>query len=95
MLHEHAETLRRRVLVVNLDPAAERFDYPVAIDIRDLISLDDVMSELKLGPNGGLIYAMEYLVDNINWLEVHLCPTSRLLTPILTHGSFVIFPLWV
>jgi hypothetical protein len=31
------------VHVVNLDPAAETFEYPVAIDIRDLISLDDVM----------------------------------------------------
>jgi hypothetical protein len=28
-------------------------------DIRELISLEDVM-ELKLGPNGGLVYCMEY-----------------------------------
>jgi len=27
------------------------------------------MSEMSLGPNGGLIYCMEYLVDNIDWLE--------------------------
>mgnify|MGYP002776780065 CR=1 FL=1 len=30
------------------------------IDIRELISLEDVMEELQLGPNGGLIYCMEY-----------------------------------
>ena len=29
-------------------------------DIRELISLDDVMEELGLGPNGGLVYCMEY-----------------------------------
>eukprot|EP00877_Chromochloris_zofingiensis_P007753 jgi/Chrzof1/3230/Cz12g16240.t1 len=34
------------------DPAAEHFSYPVSIDIRDLISLEDVMEELQLGPNG-------------------------------------------
>ena len=34
------------------DPAAESFSYPVAFDLRDLISLDDVMEELHLGPNG-------------------------------------------
>ena len=34
------------------DPAAEHFNYPVAFDIRDLVSLEDVMDELKLGPNG-------------------------------------------
>ena len=34
------------------DPAAEAFTYPVSIDVRDLVSLDDVMEELQLGPNG-------------------------------------------
>ena len=38
------------------------------IDIRDLISLDDVQEELKYGPNGGLVYCMEYLIENIDWL---------------------------
>ena len=28
-------------------------------DIRDLISVDDVMAELGLGPNGALMYCME------------------------------------
>lgn len=32
----------------------------LAVDIRELISLDDVMEELGLGPNGGLMYCMEY-----------------------------------
>jgi len=31
-----------------------------AADIRDLITLDDVADELKYGPNGGLVYCMEY-----------------------------------
>lgn len=30
------------------------------VDIRELISLEDVMEELGLGPNGGLLYCMEY-----------------------------------
>ena len=38
------------------------------LDIRDLISLDDVQEELKFGPNGGLVYCMEYLIENIEWL---------------------------
>ncbi|KAF7845150.1 GPN-loop GTPase 3 [Senna tora] len=59
-LYQHCETVRRTMHVVNLDPAAENFDYPVAMDIRELISLDDVMEELGLGPNGGLMYCMEY-----------------------------------
>ncbi|XP_078432794.1 P-loop containing nucleoside triphosphate hydrolases superfamily protein isoform X2 [Wolffia australiana] len=42
-------------------------------DIRELISLDDVMEELDLGPNGGLIYCMEHLQENLDdWLEEEL-----------------------
>ncbi|KAG1361252.1 GPN-loop GTPase 3 [Cocos nucifera] len=72
-LYQHCETMRRTVHIVNLDPAAESFDYPVAMDIRELISLDDVMEELGLGPNGGLIYCMEHLEENLDdWLADEL-----------------------
>ncbi|TYJ26160.1 hypothetical protein E1A91_A07G099500v1 [Gossypium mustelinum] len=72
-LYQHCETLGRSIHIVNLDPAAENFDYPVAMDIRELISLDDVMEELGLGPNGGLIYCMEHLEDNLDdWLNEEL-----------------------
>ena len=37
----------------------ESFEYQPSIDIRDLISLPDVMSELGYGPNGGLVYCFE------------------------------------
>ncbi|XP_065874604.1 uncharacterized protein [Euphorbia lathyris] len=72
-LYQHCETTRRTVHIVNLDPAAECFDYPVAMDIRELISLDDVMEELGLGPNGALLYCMEELEDNLDdWLTEEL-----------------------
>ncbi|CAL9153158.1 unnamed protein product [Musa hybrid cultivar] len=72
-LYQHCETVRRTMHIVNLDPAAENFDYPVAMDIRELISLDDVMEELGLGPNGGLIYCMEHLEDSLDdWLTDEL-----------------------
>jgi GTPase SAR1 family protein len=58
--------------VANLDPAAEHFGYPLAFDIRELVSVEEVMEELGLGPNGGLIYCMEYLLNNLDWLQDHL-----------------------
>lgn len=45
----HCETIKRSVHVVNLDPAVETCDYPLAADIRDLVSLEDVM-EAKGNP---------------------------------------------
>lgn len=71
----HGQTLGRTMHLFNLDPAAEDFEYEPAIgtpifahsaarsdsseDIRDLISLEDVMEDLDLGPNGGLLYCFE------------------------------------
>ena len=71
-IQEHAEVVRRTVHIVNLDPAAEVFTYKVDVDIRELISVEDVMEELNLGPNGGLLYCMEYLANNLAWLEEQL-----------------------
>lgn len=55
----HLQASKRNGHLVNLDPAAESFEYAPSIDIRDLVSLSDVMSELGYGPNGGLIYCFE------------------------------------
>lgn len=65
----HMNTIGRRAHLVNLDPAAEPTDYEFTIDIRDLISLQDVMEEMDLGPNGALIYCFEYLLNNLDWLD--------------------------
>uniref|UniRef100_A0A8C4LYH7 GPN-loop GTPase 3 n=2 Tax=Equus asinus TaxID=9793 RepID=A0A8C4LYH7_EQUAS len=68
---QHCEALNRSVQVVNLDPAAEHFNYPVMADIRELIEVDDVMEDesLRFGPNGGLVFCMEYFANNFDWLE--------------------------
>ncbi|CAO3648339.1 unnamed protein product [Mucor hiemalis] len=55
----HCQTAGRKVHLVNLDPAAEHFEYEPTIDIRELITLEDVMEELDYGPNGGFIYCLE------------------------------------
>lgn len=57
---------------MNLDPANETLPYPTDISILELISLEDTMENLQLGPNGGIIYCMEYLADNMDWLEEKL-----------------------
>ncbi|VFV23746.1 gpn-loop gtpase 3 [Lynx pardinus] len=92
---QHCEALNRSVQVVNLDPAAEHFNYSVMADqlsplqvaqqsasnfrftslsgpdIRELIEVDDVMEDdcLRFGPNGGLVFCMEYFANNFDWLE--------------------------
>ncbi|KAF5506041.1 GPN-loop GTPase 2 [Colletotrichum siamense] len=59
----------RACSVVNLDPANDHTNYPKALDIRDLVKLEDIMAGDRLGPNGGILYALEELEHNFEWLE--------------------------
>ncbi|KAK9460304.1 GPN-loop GTPase [Lipomyces oligophaga] len=65
----YIQSIGRRAHLVNLDPAAEPGEYEFTIDIRDLISLEDVMEEMSFGPNGGLIYCFEFLLSHLDWLD--------------------------
>jgi GPN-loop GTPase len=67
-LIQHLRNNRRSCFYINLDPAAEEFVYEPDVDIKELISLEDVMEELHLGPNGGLIYCFEFLLQNLDFL---------------------------
>ncbi|CAN9083209.1 unnamed protein product [Alternaria alternata] len=67
-LIQHLQNSKRPCFYVNLDPAAEEFAFEPDLDIKDLISLEDVMEEMSLGPNGGLIYCFEFLMENLDWL---------------------------
>ena len=64
---EYCESIKRRVHIVNLDPAAEDLRYEPSIDIRKLIRADEVAQKMSYGPNGALFYAMQYFIDNIEW----------------------------
>ena len=54
--------------MINIDPANENVPYEADVDVAELIQLEDVMRAYKLGPNGGLVYCMEYLEKNLDWL---------------------------
>lgn len=74
---QQLQNTRRSCFYVNLDPAAETFSYEPDLDIRELITLEDVMEELELGPNGGLIYCFEFLLQNLDFLTEALDPLSE------------------
>ena len=66
-LSESDDITNRRVHVINLDPSNESVIYKALVDVCDVISTRDVVEELGLGPNGGLVYTFEYLVDNFDF----------------------------
>lgn len=44
--------------VINLDPACTEVPYPANIDIRDTVNYKEVMKQYGLGPNGGIVTAL-------------------------------------
>ena len=70
-------SLNRNVFVINLDPANENLTYDCEINIYELINVEDVMRNCNLGPNGGLLFAIEFLEENFEWLEFKLNNLSK------------------
>ena len=68
-VQQFMSAIGRKCSVVNLDPANDHTTYPCAIDVRNLIKLEEIMEEDDLGPNGGVLYALEELENNMEWLE--------------------------
>ncbi|KAI0970510.1 hypothetical protein F4678DRAFT_435504 [Xylaria arbuscula] len=68
-MHQFMGAIGRECSVVNLDPANDKTNYPCALDIRKLVTLEEIMADDQLGPNGGVLYAFEELEHNMEWLE--------------------------
>lgn len=59
-------------ITVNLDPGAENLPYSPDIDIRDWISLKEVMKEYNLGPNGAQIACADMLALNTSEIKENI-----------------------
>lgn len=65
-MFQFLSAIGRKTSVVNLDPANDRTNYSCSLDIRDFTRLEDVMEERGLGPNGGIVFAMEEMEEAVD-----------------------------
>lgn len=71
-LQQFMSAIYRPCSVGNLDPANDNITYAPSFDVRDLVTIEDAMEREDLGPNGGVLWAMEELEANFDWLEQRL-----------------------
>lgn len=71
-LQQFMTAIARPCSVANLDPANENIPYDPAFDVRELVNVEEVMEREELGPNGGVLWAMEEVEANFEWLEERL-----------------------
>ncbi|XP_039259443.2 GPN-loop GTPase 1-like [Styela clava] len=57
-LTAHLHAIKSPPYVVNLDPAVHSVPFPTNIDIRDTVKYKEVMKQYGLGPNGGIMTAL-------------------------------------
>lgn len=78
-------------LVVNLDPGADSTPYAPDVDVRDWISLGDVMDEFELGPNGAQVAAADLLAVNIGRLRDAITGSGSKYVLVDTPGQLELF----
>ncbi|KAK5107629.1 hypothetical protein LTR62_000964 [Meristemomyces frigidus] len=71
-LQQFMRAINRPCDVANLDPANDNITYEPAFDVRELVDVEEVMEREELGPNGGVLWAMEELGANFDWLQQKL-----------------------
>lgn len=67
-ISDYLTEFNRDVILVNLDPANENVPYTAQIDIGELVKLEEVMENEKLGPNGAFLFCIDMLSTNFEWL---------------------------
>jgi GTPase SAR1 family protein len=75
---------QRVCAVINLDPGADYIAYRdvCQVDVRDLVNTREL--EQDLGPNGALVFAMEHVLENVEWLKERC-------DELIQQGCFLIF----
>jgi len=57
-LNAHLHEARTPYYLVNLDPAVSETPFGANVDIRDTVDYKEVMRQYQLGPNGGILTAL-------------------------------------
>lgn len=71
-LQQFMKAISRPCSVANLDPANDNIPYDAAFDVREIVNVEEVMEREELGPNGGVLWAMEEVEGNLGWLDERL-----------------------
>lgn len=68
-MYKHCNDIKRKINIINLDPAAEDIKYPISADIRKYITVEEIMDKTNFGPNGGLMEAMKKFMNESCWIS--------------------------
>ncbi|EAN34339.2 GPN-loop GTPase 1 [Theileria parva strain Muguga] len=84
---------RKKVYVINLDPAVTKIHYKANIDIRDSINYRQIMKKYHLGPNGAIMTSLNIFVTRFDKILELLDKRSEVVDYIIldTPGQIEVF----
>ncbi|MEM2889155.1 MAG: ATP/GTP-binding protein [Candidatus Bathyarchaeia archaeon] len=82
---------KQKIAIMNLDPGAVTLPYSPDIDIRDYITIETVMEEYGLGPNGALLMAADLIAGEIDKLKSEIEDIEPDLLIVDTPGQMELF----
>jgi len=68
-MSQFLSAIGRPCSIINLDPANDNLTYKPALDVRSLVSVEEIMRDDDLGPNGAVLHALEIVERETEWLE--------------------------
>ena len=65
-INAHLHAQNEPPYVINLDPAVLNVPFESNIDIRDSVNYKEVMKQYNLGPNGGILTALNLFTTKLD-----------------------------
>lgn len=82
---------KQNVITVNLDPGALTLPYTPDVDVRNYISVEELMEGYGLGPNGALVMAADLIAEETRRLEEEIEDFNPDLVIVDTPGQMELF----
>ncbi len=82
---------KQNVIAMNLDPGALTLPYTPDIDVRDYISIEELMERYKLGPNGALVMAADLIAEETERLGEEIQDFNPDIVIVDTPGQMELF----
>jgi len=82
---------KQNVITVNLDPGALTLPYTPEVDVRNYVSVGELMERHGLGPNGALVMAADLIAEETQSLEEEIGDFNPDLVLVDTPGQMELF----
>jgi GTPase SAR1 family protein len=91
VLSEYMKIYELDVATFNMDPGVLRLPYSPDIDVREYIDINEIMTEYELGPNGGLVAAVDLITSQAPVIHEEVKDRSPDILLIDTPGQMELF----